>query len=56
MKQNTFKNGIEPQRIQPDKPKLNPPIFEEALIDFRNKNIFWHTALQKQDAGSGFKK
>ena len=54
--ENTFKDGQEPKRIQPDKPKLNPPRFEEALISFHNPNIFWHQALKKDDGHQPFKR
>lgn len=54
---NTFKNGIEPRRVvEPVKPvqKLNPPVFEEELINFHNPHIFWGMALEKQDRGNTF--
>jgi hypothetical protein len=49
MKQNTFKNNTEPVKIQPAKQKLNPPKFEEELIDFTRKGIFWGQALIKSE-------
>lgn len=46
MKQNTFKNNKEPQKI---KRKLNPPHFEYAPISMERKGLFWMNAIIKTE-------